>query len=239
MKQIEDLADNRNKERCVYCGGSDDTRDHVPSRVLLDEPYPDNLPTVPACVNCNASFAQDEEYLACFIECAITGSIEAASKRRKIAKILQHSPGLLACLTAARTKTNRGILWSPETTRVRNVIMKLARGHVAFEESELQLDEPRDVVFVPVTAMTDAQRREFEAPPIHSWSLDGWPEVGSRAMTRVVGGQDVAHNGWIEVQPEYYRYRVRPEGGHRVQMILREYLTGEVAWDQAVADVTP
>jgi hypothetical protein len=91
MRQIKDFADDRNKARCVYCGGLDETRDHVPSRVFLDEPLPENLPVVPACIACNNSFSRDEEYLACLIECALTGSVEAASARIKIAGIFARS----------------------------------------------------------------------------------------------------------------------------------------------------
>jgi hypothetical protein len=40
---------------CVYCGRVTETRDHVPSRVLLDEPYPDNLPVVPSREACNTN----------------------------------------------------------------------------------------------------------------------------------------------------------------------------------------
>ena len=63
---------------CVYCGNAAGTRDHVPPKVLLDEPYPPDLPPVPACDECNNRFStmveQTEgltvqmvlsEYLAC------------------------------------------------------------------------------------------------------------------------------------------------------------------------------
>jgi len=44
MKQLQCYGDSRNKGFCVHCGGPDETRDHVPAKVLLDEPYPENLP---------------------------------------------------------------------------------------------------------------------------------------------------------------------------------------------------
>ena len=45
----------------------------------------------------------------------------------------------------ARCETSNGILWQPEDERVRNVILKLARAHIAFEQNEPQLDEPANV----------------------------------------------------------------------------------------------
>lgn len=60
---------------CSYCGVNyPDTKDHVPSKILLDEPYPENLPVVPCCSKCNSSFSLDEEYVACLLECAIHGT---------------------------------------------------------------------------------------------------------------------------------------------------------------------
>src|SRR5580700_2734927 len=86
MQQLANFGDDGNKGWCIFCGGPEETRDHVPSRVFLDQPYPDNLPVVPACHRCNTSFSADEEYLACLIECAKAGSVEeACSARPRIA----------------------------------------------------------------------------------------------------------------------------------------------------------
>ena len=43
MQQLRCYGDDRNKGFCVHCGGPSETVDHVPSKVLLDEPYPENL----------------------------------------------------------------------------------------------------------------------------------------------------------------------------------------------------
>jgi hypothetical protein len=62
-------------EGCAYCGSAADSRDHVPSKILLDDPLPAYLPVVKACSHCNGSFSLDEEYLACFLECVMAGSV--------------------------------------------------------------------------------------------------------------------------------------------------------------------
>jgi hypothetical protein len=48
---------------CIYCQQRPaDSDEHVPSKGLFRKPYPPNLWTVPACRECNNSFAKDEEY---------------------------------------------------------------------------------------------------------------------------------------------------------------------------------
>lgn len=48
---------------CIYClENVADTKDHVPPKLMLRKPYPNNLLTVPACSSCNQSFSLDEEY---------------------------------------------------------------------------------------------------------------------------------------------------------------------------------
>ena len=226
MKQIRDFGDERNRGWCVYCGGPQETRDHVPSKALLDEPYPENLPVVPACIECNSSFSLHEEYVACFLECALTGSVEAASERRKIANIFTRAPALASRLRDARTESEAGVSFVAEQDRIRTVVVKLARGHAAYEQNEPQLLEPHRVSFTPFNSVSDRDREQFEGPS----TCPLWPEVGSRAMTRVLVGQDLDQDQWIDVQKHRYRYRVDPEGGFRVQMVFREYLAAEVVW---------
>lgn len=127
------LIDERLSAYCVYCGGIPTTNDHAPSKVLLDEPFPDNLPGVGACGKCNTGFSLDEEYLACLIECVICGSADFTSvHREKVQRILTERPAIAARIAASRREGEGGkILWEPEATRVQNVVLKLARGHAA------------------------------------------------------------------------------------------------------------
>ncbi len=163
MKQIFDFGDDRNKGWCVYCGGPGETRDHVPSRVLLDEPYPAELPVLPACAACNGSFSADEAYLACLIECTLTGSVDSATARRKVGRILDTSPVLAARLDTARYERNGETGFNPELERIRPIILKLARGHAAFENNEPRIGSPESMRFIPFTAMNEEERERFEA----------------------------------------------------------------------------
>ena len=80
MDQIEECGDERQKSWCIHCGGwiaeLDTNRDHVPSKSLLREPYPANLPVVEVCATCNEGFSLDEEYLVVFLNCVLAGSTE-------------------------------------------------------------------------------------------------------------------------------------------------------------------
>ncbi len=226
MQELPDFGDERNKGWCLFCGGPMESRDHAPSRVFLDEPYPDNLPVLASCAACNQSFSLDEEYVACLIECARTGSIELArAARPKIARILERKTALQARLAAARCETGGGVIWKPEEERVRNVVVKLARAHMAYEQNEPQLEEPVAVSVNPLCTLARDTREAFEASP----NTGLWPEVGSRAMHRILVGAEGDYP-WIEVQPGRYRYLVTC-GPSLVRIVIAEYLAAEVAWD--------
>lgn len=226
MEQLRNLGDERQMAVCVYCGGYTETRDHVPSRVFLDKPYPFNLPVIPACQSCNESFSVDEEYVACLVECAAVGSVHHDDiQRDKIKRILQRKPALTSRLSHARMVTESGIQFSLEEDRIRNVMLKLGRGHAAFELNEPQFDKPSSLTFGPLACMTPENREEFETPP----PLSLLPEVGSRAMQRLVIG-DTASLLWRVVQPDRYRYLTTVNGGVVVRVVMSEYLGGEVVW---------
>ncbi len=226
-------VDRRLTGMCAYCGGQPDTRDHVPSRVFLSDPAPTNLPVVEACEECNHSFSLDEEYVACMVECALHGSTAPeAHQHAKVKRILAEKPAFAALLDECRKTTENGTtVWMPNEARVRNVLLKLARGHAAFELSLPQLEAPIHTQAVPFACMTQVERAEFERAG--SGELRGWPEVGSRAFLRACGARPyVDQNGpWICVQENRYRYAVDQHGTVLVRMVIAEYLACEVEWN--------
>lgn len=105
MDPLHLFADERLSGFCVYCGGMPVTRDHVPSKVLLDQPFPADLPVVPACEACSNSFSLDESYFACLVDCALTGSADSNSaSREKVGRILKGKPALSSLIAASRYK---------------------------------------------------------------------------------------------------------------------------------------
>lgn len=198
--------------------------------MLLDEPYPENLPVLPACARCNQSFSLDEEYFACLVECARTGSVDSV-KRSKILRILEGSPTLAAHLMKARTVTESGqVILAPDAERVRRIVLKLARGHAAYELDEQIREEPSHIMITPLHVLTVQQRRHFETPPKSA----GWPEVGTRALQRilVLNGEtpEVLDSDWIYVQEGQYRYIAIAEEAVMVRLVVGEYLACEVIW---------
>ena len=229
MRHIRNFGDDRQTSFCVHCGGGGiATRDHVPSRVLLDEPYPENLPIVLACQQCNEVASADEEYVACLIECAVVGSASpAAVHRDKIGRILTDRPALAARLANAYTCIGGVTRFEVETHRVRNVILKLARGHALFELNEPHPEEPSRLVFTPLLSMSADSRSAFERLP----ERVVWPEAGSRGMQRLVESPTCSPE-WLVVQPGRYRYMAYVDGRAVVRVVLSEYLACEVAWTE-------
>lgn len=195
VRQVEEFSDERQKGFCVHCGGLYETDDHMPSKVFLDRPFPENRPVSPACAKCNEGFSSDEEYLACLLECVLADTADPDRiERANIARKLRDKPGLRKRLEAARRIEDGKALWDVEINRVGKVIVKLARGHVAFEGSEPRLDEPVGVNVLALEEMTQQARQAFEhvadQPKV-------WPEVGSRAMSRrLVAGGAIFDEGW-------------------------------------------
>ncbi len=236
MRDISDFSDKRLKDWCIHCGGSlastGRTRDHVPTRKLLIPPLPPNLPVVPVCYACNQSFSKDEQYLIAFLSVVLTGSTDpSAQQNPNAARILTDNPALRAMIEASRTQNAKSegvsrLIWSVDLPRVRNVVVKNARGHAMFEIGEPMIQEPGHVAIVPFVAMTPSQREQFENVPVSS----AWPEVGSRMMQRVLGGQDM-EGPWVIVQADVYRYSVVQTGGVLVRTVMSEYLATEVRWE--------
>ncbi len=231
MQQFKCYGDQRNKGFCVHCGGPDETDDHVPSKVLLDEPYPENLIVCSSCLSCNNGFSIDEAYLACLLECVLAGDTDPVRLHRpKIAKVLGNNTPLLERLRKARSEGDSGPVWAVENERVKAVVLKLARGHAAYEYNEPRLEEPNYISFKPTMSMNETERQAFEASC--DTGLVAWPEVGSRAMQRLlVAGSDVFSEGWVVVQEDNYRFQVSREDGLTVKIVIREYLGCHIVWE--------
>lgn len=79
---------------------------------------------------------------------------------------------------------------------------------------------------VPLASLTDDQREHFETPP----DTGVWPEVGSRAMLRLVEGGFGFAGGWCTVQEGRYRYMAVGAGSVMVRGVISECLAYEVIW---------
>lgn len=229
MQQLPNYGDQRTLAFCAFCGGETGTRDHCPSKVFLDEPYPENLPVVPACRACNSGFSANEEYLACLISCVLAGSTDPdLLLREKTSLILRKKPALRVMLEQAQFQTDDKTTFAPDQERVSSVLIKLAQGHALYELHELCARVPDEFNCAPLELLSAEQREYFENPEASSV----WPEVGSRAMQRLlVEGPDVSPSAWIEAQPGRYRFHASLGNGIEVRIVIHEYLACFAQWE--------
>jgi hypothetical protein len=77
---------------------------------------------------------------------------------------------------------------------------------------------------MPLVSMTDDQRNHFESAP----EVNICPEVGSRAMQRMLAADDAYVGGWITVQDGRYRFLAVAESSLMVRGVISGYLAFEV-----------
>lgn len=237
MKGMMDFADERHKAWCIHCGAVlanvENNLDHVPSKSILDRPFPDNLPTTRICRSCNASFSNDEEYFVAFLGSVLAGNTDPErqiversekilSKNRRLQKEIE-----CQLQVVKNQDGNDRVTFVPEMSRIQNIIVKNARGHVLFEHGQPAEGEPVRVAIQPIPTIPPEKRKSFETIDYGT----GWPEVGSRLMTRLITGKDMRSDGWVVVQPDVYRFAVIDNGQFVVRTVIREYLATEVVWD--------
>jgi hypothetical protein len=237
MKGMPDFSDERHKAWCIHCGAVladvENNLDHVPSKSILDRPFPNNLPTTRLCRSCNTSFSKDKEYFIAFLGSVLAGTadperqiVERAEKTLSKNRRLQEE--IESQLQVVQDeKGNDHVSFLPEISQIQNVIVKNARGHVLFEHGEPAIGQPVRVSIQPIPTMPPEMRMSFEAIDYGA----SWPEVGSRLMARLISGEDMRSDGWVIVQPEAYRFAVMDNGQFVVRTVIREYLATEVIWE--------
>jgi hypothetical protein len=226
MRAYPVFADSRLGGECIYCGGPPETREHVPPRVFLDKPYPDNLFVVDSCASCNASYALDEEYLACLIEVVRCGTTDPAKlSRESISATLRRQPALAARIEASVESLDGRFAVRPEHGRVERVLEKIARGLAVFENAEAVRDADAVVRYWPFHELEpEALERFLELP-----APTVLPEVGSRMLSRVLLTDGVVTNEWQLVQPGRFSYAIEIlDRGTRVKMIVGDLIAAEV-----------
>jgi hypothetical protein len=109
---------------------------------------------------------------------------------------------------------------------VKDVMLKLARGHIAYELGLQHPEEPECVEVVPILSMTAPELDAF----INFRGGNIYPEIGSRAFINFLSGQRTAFEQWNVIQNDRYQYAVGQSDGDWVRIILSNYLTCYVAW---------
>lgn len=235
-RYFEDYSDERNKGWCIHCGASlarfKKTKDHTPSKILLESPYPENLATTEVCGPCNQGFSKDEEYLVAFLSAVISGGTQPeVQKIEQAGNIFRRKLALREMIEGTKEEQYNldggiDLRWEPDLKRFRNVIVKNARAHLFFENGEPMWGEPEFVDVCPIETLTSENLGEFFG---RNSVIEPWCEVGSRWNFRLVEDQGFDGDGFLVVQPGVYRFRIEG-GGLGVRSIMREYLATSVFW---------
>jgi len=113
---------------CAICGNNEaTTRDHVPPKSIFPKPRPDNLITVPACVDCNNGSSELDDLFKVYLSMHAAGESEIARRlfTEKTARTLERNQALLSQI-AEESKglqiedekgnlvTRTGVLWNSE-----------------------------------------------------------------------------------------------------------------------------
>ncbi len=209
-----------------------ETRDHVPSKVLLDRPFPENLPVVLSCYSCNQDFSLDEEYFACIIECMKHKTTEPENlSREKVKQIFKKSKLLKQRIEESKVESKENVLFQIEADRFEKVITKLAKGHVKYEFGEPQINKPNYIEYIPLANLNNEQLDRFLE--VENSSIEVAPEIGSRAFNRVfaTNEEELVQEKWIEVQKGSYSYLIEEFwNGKKVKFVISEFLAVEVGW---------
>ncbi len=245
MKYIEYYGDDRLRHKivyakdsyseCVYCGAEARTREHAPSKVFLNKPYPGDLPIVPACFKCNNSFSKDELFVAVLIEKLKNSfygsqyplSDETLARLDKNPKIASEIDNAIVSNDLARFDD-----------RIKNVVLKLAISHAVYELSEGYCVENVSINYSFINHMSIEDREEFENDIVFNDRL--YPEIGSRAYERIVVTEVSLQNqeqpeqtltvpfillDWVDVQESRYMYTCyNLRGAIVVKMIISDFL---------------
>lgn len=215
------------KDICFYCGERADTRDHIPSKVILDEPYPESLAVVPCCRRCNNGFSSDEQYSAVLIECIRVQSIDPHSMLRpKVKDIVDHSPALLQTVKKSVTVDLFGHLSIDEDdVRFKNFVIKLATAHIRYELSLLAIElRPSKISVMEVGIMLEDFKKTFFSPI----QINLLPETSSRQMQSLMVSDDGRFFiPWMPYQEGIYSYQVNPET-YEVRILIQDFLAIQV-----------
>ena len=230
------------RDACLHCGTcptrNNASQEHIPSKCLLSKPYPEDLMTMRACKTCNARFAQDEEYLSVLLAAVLVGSTDPAmQKTDTAARMFSRQSRLRARIDDSRLEHRtlfgeHRTVFFPDQNRVRNVVLKNARGHALFDLERPMFQEPDDVAFVPLSTLDRQRRMAFETT---DGAPAGWAEIGTRMFMRQCFATHSAttdmRGPWVIVQDDKYRYSAMDVGeGILVKSVIHEYLATEVHW---------
>lgn len=228
--------DKSREKGCIYCGKPATTREHIPSKAFLIEPYPEDLATLPACFECNNGFSKDEEYVSCFLDALKAAVYQNYTQRPDIVRRLERNAKLKDLLDEQIKIEDGQVYYNIDENRLCGILIKLAKGHASFEFDHISFDDSDITVrYNFIFNMSEDSVRKFEEIP----EMKLFPEVGSRSCTgeyiiqNLDTGEAAAFMFWNDVQDNQYRYQVsyNDVGGICVKIVIYEMLYCRVDFD--------
>ena len=235
---------------CVYCGEESDTREHAPSKVFLQKPYPSDLPVLPACYKCNNGFSDDELYVEVYIDS------------------LKYLSGYSSCLREEnndRIKSNAAF-WDAQydlhkfyqgenisiNPKIERILTKLAVCHMVYELSDGYSTnncciQPKLVSYYFSFDMTKSEIDAFDEFVLMNDKQT--PTIGSRVFDKVYVLEPALNNideteinkirmivmSWTNIQEQNYRYIAWLENDDtfHIKIVIHDFLYAEIIFDQS------
>ena len=223
--------DKKGDFKCVYCGEKADSREHIPSKVFLNEPFTTNLAILPSCKKCNNSYSENEQYLACLID-YVQYKMDnlKAVKRSKIQKTFDVRANIESEFENSTKYTLTGNVEYIEYNddKIKNIVLKLSIGHATYSLSAMHLAEPNIINYKFFPELTQEELDNFNSEPIYNIS----PEIGSRGAVYVsLSENGLAITTWNIIQDSQYRFLVfQNKYTTTVRIVIGEYFYSEVIW---------
>ena len=218
---------------CIYCGYYPaKSKEHLPSRVFLDTPYPDQYNIVPACEKCNIGFSADEVYVSCFVDRLRNAlSDNKIPLREKTISAFSHDKGLAGIICEQIRTENNKIFINYQPEPFSKILIKLAKGHLCQAQDKV-VDSNCSVEcnFKLKPDLSEDELYHFEELPL----ADKASECGSDfthdlLIVEGIGLPSQIVVPWNEVQDGNYRYLTYFEqDNYVVRIVICEMLFAEV-----------
>lgn len=218
--------------KCVYCYEKADTREHIPSKIFLNEPYSNNLAILPACFNCNNSYSDKEQYLACLIDYLQYKLYNLETvQRSKIQKTFISKPHIKDELEKSTIYANDGKLNYIEYNhdKIQAILLKLSIGHATYSLSRIHLDKPDIINYKFLPELSDEELHNFNSEVM----CDVSPEIGARSFDNIVITNDgIPIVTWNIVQDNQYKFLAyESKTSMNIRIVIGEFLYAEVIWN--------
>lgn len=223
---------------CIYCHTNiANSREHLPSRIFLDTPYPEGYSIVPACKECNVGFSPGEVYVSCFIDKLRNAlSNNRIPLREKTISAINHDKDLERIINEQILTENGKIIVNYEPTSFSKILIKLAKGHLCQAQDKV-FEGYCSVVcnFKLKPDLSEDELYHFEELPL----ADKASECGSDfthglLIVEVIGLPSQIVVPWNEVQEDNYRYLTYFEqDNYVVRIVICETLFAEVLFSES------